>query len=252
MNTNTAETAIENSIEQHFAPASIEVKLRASTQELIASAEDMAVMTAVDNSAATDVVVAMMKRFKEIEDERTKLVKPFNEGVKQINGRFKAMQAPLEQAIDGLKGKILRFKQKEEARAKAEAEAAEKIRKEMERKAAEEAEAKRKSEEEQAQEENFDRAPLPQAVLDRAAEPVVTAPSAVITPNFNKTTYGQSGATSTIKKVWAFELVDIQALAAARPDLIQIDTVKINQEIRGRGGDIAGLRIFQKDQLSAR
>ena len=66
------------------------------------------------------------------------------------------------------------------------------------------------------------------------------------------TTYGQTGAVSTMKKKWAFELVDIQILALTRPDLLMVDTVKINAEIRGKGGVIDGLRIFEEDIISIR
>lgn len=216
----------------------VEVRLRSTAQELCEAASNVIIMTRSDLSHATDLVKAIKNRTKEIEDERTRLVKPFNEGVKAINSRFKAMTVPLMEAEEGVKSHMLAFQKAEEKRAQEEAAKQEKSRQEA-------AERRRKEEELQAKD----------SALDRPEIPISTTPfepPALIVPQHRPTTYGQTGAVSTVKKTWTFELVDIQALAQVRPDLVQVDTVKINQEIRGKGGDIPGLRVYEKEIMQVR
>lgn len=188
------------------------------------------VSTQEEMANATDVVKLIKSRWKEIEGERTALVKPLNDTVGRINSRFKTILAPLAEAETTVKGRMLAF-QREEARK------AEEARKEAERKA----------EEERA------RLAAEVASLDRPEIPLppepAPAPAITETP---KTTYGSFGGVSTVKKSWAFELADIAALAAARPDLLMVDAVKVNAEIRGKGGDIPGLRIFERETISVR
>lgn len=206
----------------------VEIQLRQTSSQLCEIAANVVIMDRNDLSEATDLVKQIKGRAKEIEDERTRLVKPFNEGVKQINGRFKSMLTPLEEAEADVKGKMLAFQKDEERKAEEERRRIEAIRLEAER---------------NAQAENPVQAQQIEIAVPKPVMPATT---------FKPTTYGQTGATSTVKKVWAFELVDIQKLAIARPDLITIDQVKINQEIRGKGGVIDGLRIFEKDVIQVR
>lgn len=210
-----------------------EVRLLNTSKELCEMAEDILIMSRNDLSSATDLVKTIKQRHKEIETERTGLVKPFNDGVKAINARFKLMTDPLETAESGVKSKMLSFQKEEEKRAKAEEARLEAIRKEAEEKAKKEAE-------ESSNGDDIRSMPLP---------PSIPLP---IPPIHKPTTYGQSGAVSTVKKVWAWELLDIQKLAVARPDLVMVDTVKINAEIRGKGGEIAGVRIFENDVIQVR
>lgn len=211
----------------------VEVQLRSTAQELCELAGDVMIMTRADLSLATDLVKNIKTRHRDIEDERKRLVRPFNDGVDAINARFKSMTVPLKDAEDSLKNKMLAFQKEEEKRAQEEAARIENTRQLAEEKA-------RKEAEETSNGDDIRSMPLPVA-----AEPVVA-------PLHKPTTYGQSGAVSTVKKQWTFELTDIKALANARPDLVVVDTVKINQEIRGKGGEIPGLRVYEKDVLQVR
>jgi hypothetical protein len=211
-----------------------EIEFRATVKELCDAGENVLIMTRADLSYATDLVKAIKTRTKEIEDERTRIVKPFNDGVKAINARFKSLTVPLEDAEADVKKKMLSFQRDEQRRVDEENARLEKARKEAEERA-----------QKQAEEEAAD-SPQDRPLVMPAAAPVVEVQQP------RTTTYGQTGAVSTIKKQWAFELVDIQALAAARPDLVQVDTVKINQEIRGCGGEIPGLRVYEKEIIQVK
>lgn len=213
----------------------VEIQLRNTSKELCELADDVLIMTRADLSATTDLVKVIKMRYKEIEEERTKLVKPFNEGVKAINARFKAMTAPLEEAEASVKGKMLTFQKEEERRAQEEAARLEKIRRE-----AEEMALKEQEEAVATGADDIRAMPIPIPIVD----PIVST--------HRPTTYGQTGAVSTVKRVWTFEVTDIKALAAARPDLVVINEVEVNREIRGKGGEIAGLRIYEKEIMQVR
>jgi hypothetical protein len=223
----------------------VEIKLRSTAQELCEAASEVLILTRHDLSHATDLVKAIKTRFKDIEDERTRMVKPFNDGVKAINARFKSMTAPLAEAEEAVKARMLIFQKQEEARAIEEAKRQERIAQEAAAKARAAQEAAMAQDAAQA-DETLDRAPMPHS----PAMPLQAASEIAV--SHRPTTYGQTGAVSTVKKTWAYELVDIQALAAARPDLVLVDAVKVNQEIRGKGGEIPGLRVFEKDVMQVR
>lgn len=213
-----------------------EIQFRHTVQELCEAGSSVILMTRADLSHATDLVKIIKTRSKEIEEERTRLVKPFNEGVKAINSRFKAMTAPLDEAETEVKNKMLAFQREEKKRADEEVAKQEKIRQEALARA-------QKQAEEEAENSPQDRPIGP--------PPMSEIPVSVVSQH-RPTTYGQTGAVSTVKKQWTFDLLNIQALAAARPDLVVVDTVKINQEIRGRGGVIPGLNVYEKDVISVR
>lgn len=203
-----------------------EDRLVSTVSSLVEVASYLQVTTQEELGNATDVVKLIKTRWKEIEDERTGLVKPLNDTVGKINARFKTILAPLKDAEDAIKAKMLTYQQ-EEARKAAEAR---RIAEEAARKAAEEA-AKLAAEQS---------LPVPAPVI-------IAAP-----PQPAKSSYGSFGGVSTVKKVWVFEVEDIAALAAARPDLIAVDSAKVNAEIRGKGGNIPGLRIFEKETIAVR
>lgn len=210
-----------------------ELQLINTSKQLCESAADVIIMTRADLSAATDLVKIIKNRSKEIDEERTRLVRPFNDGVKAINARFKAMTQPLEDAEIEIKGKMLTFQKQEEVRARQEQERINAKNRELE-------EAARKKAEEESNGEDIRSMPLPDQ------------PITIVASSHRPTTYGQTGAVSTVKKVWAFEITDIKALAVSRPDLVLANDTEINREIRGKGGNIAGLNIYEKEIIQVR
>ena len=63
---------------------------------------------------------------------------------------------------------------------------------------------------------------------------------------------GDYGGVASLRKHWAFEVVDIQKLAAAHPELIKTHDVEIRKKIHEGQRDIPGLRIYQQEQITAR
>lgn len=224
-----------------------EVRLRGTVSELVAAAKQVIIMTRVDMSQAVDLVAAIKKRQREAEDARTRITKPINEALREVNGRFKSMVAPLDEAESVLKGKMLTFQKAEEAKAREEAQRLQKQQDEADRLAREEAQRKRDEEAKQAtDDETFDRAELPPAVVNA---PLPVPERTIIEPAIRKTTFGQSGAAFTAKEVWKFELVD---LAQVPVEFTLLDSSKVNQAIRAGIREIPGIRVFKESVASVK
>lgn len=217
-----------------------EVELKSSIGELVVAANDAVVMTYADLSHATDLVKAIKQRAKDAEDARTRITKPINDGLREINSRFKAMLAPLQTAEDVLKNKMLTFTRAQEEKARQEAAQKEKERQAQLEKERQESEARRAQEAEQAADPTLDRPALP-PIEREPLPPVVQQP---IQPEIRKTTYGQSGAVFTAKKVWDFELTDLSQVPV---EFVKLDDVKIRNAVRAGIRDIPGIRIYEKD-----
>lgn len=110
-----------------------EKKIQANVPQLLGAANALSIWDEESAANGTDIAKLISESIKIAEDERKAIVKPFNDGVKAINGRFKTITEPLEQALGIVKGKILGFQreqeklrrqQAEEARKAAEASAA--------------------------------------------------------------------------------------------------------------------------------
>lgn len=207
-------------------------KLSGNVGLLVAEANQVAVFDDNSLAAATDLLGRIAGLRKAAEKERTTLVKPFNDGVKAINDRFRrGFSDPLGIAEDTVKKAILPYqvKRKQEAEAKAKEEAAAREAALLEQAAKQEAEG------------NTVEAEL--ALRDAAK----------VKPVVEKVGYGKAtDAQSVIRQVWDFEIVDKAACAAARPDLVQVDSVAVRAAIRAGEREIAGLRIFQKDTIAVR
>lgn len=75
-----------------------EQQIVSTVSQLCDAAGGVVILSREDLSEATDLVKLIKTRARGIEDERTRLVKPFNDGVKRINARFKQMLEPLDSA----------------------------------------------------------------------------------------------------------------------------------------------------------
>lgn len=225
------------------APSEEEVQIKASISELVAASKDVVILSHADLSMAVDLCKTIKERLNESEKMRTDITQPINKGLREINRRFKAMQEPLTEAENLIKSRMIKFQEAEERRAREEAARKEKKRQEQLRLEREAEERRRAEEAEQADDPTLDRAPAPEPVQEpeRELQP--------IQPQVRKTTYGQSGASFTAKKVWTFEMEDISKVP---PQFLSLDETKVNQAIRAGLRDIPGLRIFEKSVASIR
>lgn len=215
----------KNGAETLERPSEVSMKI-ATWQRALAEGEEaerlLVVASDQAESEAIGFVATVKRQAKEAEEVRFETVRPANDYVRRVNAMFK----PLADAFDVLerriKGKILAYQAEKEKRLRE----AQRILEEEHRKkvAAELARAKRRKE-----------------------EPAIVAPALSIIPDA-QTRVGTIGS-ATSKKVWTFEVVDVSKLPA---QYVQPNPVAINAAVKSGVRSIAGVRIYERPELSVR
>ena len=195
---------------------------------------------------ATEFLAKAKRAVKLYDGKRLDLTRGLKETVKKIEAIFKGKTNPLDEAISKLSTSILNYSRKiqqeadEENRRRAEKERQERI-----KKAEEEAEAAKLTasifdeDEEQI-------AAISEAKVEEVRQTVVEVKEVKLAP------VRTMSGTSSIRKDWTFEVINIDELAKSRSDLVIENSVAIRQAIRDGEREIPGLRIYQKEVLSIR
>lgn len=92
-----------------------ELAIQANVPKLKEAAETITIWDEDSAAQGADIAKLISEAIKVAEDERKKIVKPFNDGVKAINARFKRITEPLDAALANIKGKLLTFRREQEA-----------------------------------------------------------------------------------------------------------------------------------------
>lgn len=189
---------------------------------------------------ATDLGGRIQRALKAAETERRRLTQPLNQVLRRINARFKKFTSGIEEAKRSLGTKLLRYRRQQEQAERKEREARE-------------AEARRQREEAETaalrRAEELERQGKPEGaerVLDVAtfdAGPPVPVPATPAGP-----IRGRLGSGFSKRTVWTFKVVDVQALAAAHPELVQPIDKLIRAQVNAGAREIAGVEIYQEDQ----
>ena len=180
-------------------------------------ADSRTITTAEDVKLATDDLSLIAKLKKAIEDKRKEYVGPINEHLKQVNDAFKLMAGPLESADRVTRGKVMEYRQKQEA-LRLEAEA-----------------INRQKEELAHREATFNG--TGEVTIDTT--PVVVPPAP---PAHVRTDVGTLG-TMKVKK---WEVEDITKVPA---EYLQVDAVAVGKLVRAGIKNIAGIRIWEEETL---
>ena len=250
--------------QQHDLPA-----LQGKAQVLIATAKAHRITDQLTREGAATLRSEMKAAWKKIEAYRVWHTKPLNDQVAAINKTVRPMKEALDAGVTEIDKEIKRDHREreriaEEKRLAAEKEAA-RIRDEAEtkaqREADERAEEARKKAAQEAKDAGFTKAETQEYAdsvqADEAAKPVEAAPVPVPVspPPPQKTTVAESGASTTMKKVWNFEVIDVSLLPI---EYVRVDLPAIRERMRadvkasGRPGQINGIRFFQDDSVSGR
>lgn len=208
-------------------------QLETQIQAAIKKTATFVVASEKDLEQATDICKFIKEKIKQVESARKELVNPLNAHVDNINAKFKTLSDPLKKAEITIKSNMLSFQQKLEAERRAEEEAKRKELEEFTRKAAEEARAI--GDIETAKE------------IDKATNIMINKPI-----ELERVRGGATGAVSSITKRWKAKIINIEELAKARPDLIQPDMIAINKLVSAGVRDIAGVEIYQEENLAIR
>lgn len=256
--------------------------LTSNAQRALDSARTMIIDSDAMYQCAADDLAAIKKKAKDLEEQRTGIVKPLNESVKKINDLFRAPLDFLAQAESTIKRAMISYQDEQEKKRKQE-EA--RLRAEAEKKAAEERariEAQRKADEERAriEAERLERerqealakgdtvaAAKIEAKAEKAAEvaDIKAAASeqqaaAVFVAPVAATIAPPSAKGVSIKGVWKAEVTDKLALVkfvAANPQFLNLldpATKEINAIAKALKDNarIDGVKIYEDKSLASR
>ncbi len=168
--------------------------------------------TEEDRLKATEIIVTLKKKYDDLENDRTSIVKPINDSVKAINAKYKPFTEQIETAMTKLKRSISNFilEQERIAREKEEKELA-------------------KLAEKNAKREEQGKAPIIKTIES------VARPESIMR--------SESGKTST-RKVWKFEIIDNLAVPLDQK-YYSVDSSKIKAAVEAGERNIPGVRIFE-------
>lgn len=219
----TAQNTLPQTIEE------IAAVMMNDNTSLIEAAKGAVIADERSLSTAVDLLSTIKERTKAIEAERKTWVEPLNHQVKRFNEKFKGLSEPLEDARIGLSKKTLDYQLIIEEQKRAQAE---KIRLEREAELFAAAQVKEESGNTQGAEKLLDYALKVKPVVEEVGRG------------------GFTGAKSSIRKTWTYEITDIKALANADSSLVSENSIAIGRKIAEGLRDIPGVRIFQKESIS--
>ena len=188
-------------------------------QEIAAAAERAVIYSPETAKKGADFIKIISTYIKKVEIVRKTLVEPLNETVKSINDLFRPFTNSLRTSEKTAKSKLLTYKKVELEKQRRVEEARRKVEEQRLLAKAEQAESEGKKDD-----------------ADKILNNVVTLES---TQTKAAPVRGDYGGVASIRKNWVFELVDIQKLAQAHPDLIEVDAAAIRKEIREGQREIA-------------
>lgn len=252
------------------------VAVRSTLAQMEAQALALAIVDDASSNLATDMLKQLRGARKAVEDKQDGVTKPLNEALKAARAIFKPLVEKYEGIEKNLKDRQLAYLSEKARKAEEEAR---RIQKEAEERALREAqEAQRRADEQkrmieeqaakqaeqlrqngnaeaaEAVEENAARAAeiIGQSVDNTLNQVVEVATQAA--PKVERSMRTESGAMSSLKKVWDFEVLDIKAIPA---EYLMVNTSAVREHMRqyAAGADvkpIPGVRYFQKDQLAVR
>jgi hypothetical protein len=227
MTTSTTSLAVQQ--DEHV------TSLRAEAANIVKLAATLTIATQTDAEQATSMLGRIATFKRAAEDRRKFFVGPLNDHVKTINGLFKEIVAPFEEADGTLRSKLAAWRWAEQERLERERREAEK------RARAEEARVQEilKHADQHTREEALD-------AFRRADEAAEAASAVPVAPG---PTVRAATASVTARKVWDFEVVD---LAQVPHEFLHLNEAAVRAAIKAGVRQIRGLRIYEKEQLAVR
>ncbi len=203
--------------------AKVENEYQGQVSQIEQQANGLVISDEAGKGEAANLLGQIATARKNVEETRKSMVKPINDGLKSINSWFKNFSTPLETADKTLRDKILRYNQEQARIAREEQERLRKLQ-----------EKEQKRLERQASKKGIAPPPPPPVI------PAMNEPA--------KTTRSDAG-TVTSKKTWDFEIVDENKIPRM---FLQVNEKAIRAAVKSGVREIAGCRVFQREDLSVR
>lgn len=172
---------------------------------------------------------------KSVEDKRTAITKPMNDFLKEVNSRAKTLVAPVEESKTAIKTKILAYN-KEQARL-----AEEEAKKLREAQEAEEAKLRAEEEARLAELAKED-----EAKAKQEAEKLEAERQAREAQNKQMASLSTAPKVKGLTKRWTYKILDEDKVPR---NFCSSDSKKINEAIKGGARLIAGLEIFEIEDV---
>ena len=216
------------------------LRIRERSAALKKEADDFVVDSPEARAAAVEVLSAIARVKGDAEDKRTGVVKPLNDHVKKVNELFREVMGPITEADTILRRKVTDYNREQQRIAQDAAAEAERLRlaAEAELRAAERAEAAKQPEVAATMLEKAVASEQQAAAVQQAA--ASAAPARLI-----KTDIGSA----SVRRRWTFKLIDISKVPG---EFLQVNEQEIRKAIAGGVREIAGLEIFQTEDLAVR
>ena len=178
-------------------------------------------------AGATNLLLLIKNKYKDIEAKKTAIVKPIKDSVKLIEAEFNILLKPLAGLEGTVKAEIARdFLEQEAEQKKARAKA--------------EAEAQKKLEGKRLQEKLNSENAIERELAEQKAEQI-RQEVLIKAPDVSRSNTAGAG-TASIRKIWKYEVTDFSKL----PDGFKtVDSGAIREAIREGLREIAGLRIYE-------
>jgi hypothetical protein len=185
--------------------------------ELVERAESIEITDDESDVVAAEFLAQVKTARKRVDELRHWFTDPLETQKKAIIARFKATDAPLEQAQKIVGGKHIAYQREKQEAARKEQERLRKM-----------AEARQERAEKRAEEKGLE-----------APAPIIPMPTVEAPP---KTIHTAAGAVTT-RTVWRHEVIDFAAL----PEEYKVaDEVKLGKVVRAGVREIPGVRIFEE------
>lgn len=246
----------------------IQENLAAVEKALVPFIAQLTTFTVVDEASkmnAAEFLGEIKKRYKAVDDRRKQRVEPLNAEVKEINNSYKVWLEKLEKVGRLINDGLVRYVDEQDRRARIEAERIRKEQEAKERAEAEriaalkaeeerlrkEAEAAKTAEEKQRLQWEADNKQDEAVKAENDAEEALAVAEVPVVQEPEKTVRTHAGVFS-VKKVWNWEVEDMNILRKAHPELFVLDEKAVNKLMRDGEREIAGIRFFQVSQGATR
>lgn len=212
------------------------LSLSNSVEDLKKKISNYKIVDQTSRENASAFLSAVRNKWKELDAERDKFVRPLNEEVSSINNQFKAIQQPLVEFGEILKSEIKRDYEAQQLEQRRK----EQLIREEEQKRIAEAQKALKSKNELVRQEAAEKITAIQTETDakiNSAAPV-------------KTIHTSHGSTS-VKKVWKWKLIDFKKV----PDNYKVINEKmLNAVVKASSGniEIPGIEIYSESNVGVR
>lgn len=186
--------------------------LKEDTEQFLYNNQEVKIQSSEEYTNAGDLLKTVLQRIKKLDEKRKEYTGPLDDLKKTIMADFKQISEPLESFTEVVKEEMKRWYQIEQKRL------------------------------------NEEQKRIETEALVKAKKEGISEIEVPIVNNVAKSQRGDY-ATTTVKKVWKWKLIDESKIPR---EYLEISTSAIGKAISAGNRDIPGIEIYQDEQISIR